>query len=171
MSFSNTSALLVAAYVAPLILLGLLLLRTRLAQWQKALLLAFLPLFYIAHYQGLEDLVGWPSHERLPQTFALLGQQVREPDKQHGTPGYIRLWVRAEGEERSRLYQMAYSKDMHQRLADAKQRQARGIQQIGRQVAATGNERASGQPVETIRFEDRQTPRPPAKASEPETRP
>jgi len=166
-TFIETPALLVAAYLAPLFLLGLLLLRARLAQWQKALLLAGLPLFYVAHYHGLDDLLGWPSHKPPPETFVLLGQQVREPDKGAGKAGYIRLWIQAEGEERSRLYQLAYSKDLHQRLAMAMQRQAQGVQQIGKQVAAASDEpHATMEQAVKIHFEDREAPRLPAKSAE-----
>ena len=168
MTFIETPALLVAAYLAPLLLLGLLLLRARLAQWQKVLLLASLPLFYVAHYHGLDDLVGWPSHAPLPETFVLLGQQVREPDKGAGMAGHIRLWIRAEGEERSRLHQLAYSKDLHQRLAIAMQRQARGIQQIGKQIAAASDAPQTTAKAGNIDFEDREAPRLPAKAPETE---
>jgi hypothetical protein len=165
----ETPALLVAAYLAPLILLGLLLARAGLAQWQKVLLLTVLPLIYIAHYHALDDLVGWPSHAPLPETFELLGEQIREPDKRDGTTGYIRLWIRGEGEERSRLYQMPYSKDLHQRLSIAMQRQARGIQQIGRQVnpASSAPQTAEkAEEISNIHFEDHKALRLPTKAAE-----
>ena len=58
--------MLTLAYLLPVLLLGLLLLRADLVHWQKGLLLAALPVFYIVHYLAIANLGGWPSTQTLP---------------------------------------------------------------------------------------------------------
>lgn len=158
--------ILILAYLLPVALLGLLLDRSRLRQAHKALLLALLPLFYIGHYLGIGELAGWPSDSPLPEQFILLGQKITEPDKRTQQPGNIQLWIQAADDEPSRLYQLPYSKDMHQQLVSAAQRQANGRQQVGRRTS--GSQQGQGEPqgaTEQYRFEDRRTRRPPAKSA------
>jgi len=157
----ETELVLSLAYLLPVALLALLLFRARLAHWQKGLLLAVLPLFYIAHYHALHDLAGWPSLQPPPDRFELLGQEVREPGQHGDADGYIRLWVRVDGEPRSRLYQLPYSREMHQRVAQAAQRQADGHPQNGIRTGGAGE--STPTPGDHFSFEDRKIRRPPAK--------
>lgn len=159
-----TPPILVVAYLLPMLLLALLLLRNRLRQWHIALLLAVLPLFYILHYQGVGELAGWPTTETLPDRFRLLGQQVTEPDRRSGDAGNIRLWVQAEHQASSRLYQVPYSRELHQQLATAEKRASQGMQQEG--VRRRGGENSQGAPGERderIEIRDRPRTSPPSK--------
>jgi hypothetical protein len=157
----NHQSLLIIAYLLPVVLLSLLLLRNPPREKTKWLLLACLPIFYIGHYLGIQQLYGWPSTATLPDKFILLGQQIIEPDKQKNTTGYIDLWVQAESAETPRLHRLPYSKTLHQQLSDAQQRQTKGKVQQGERISGgqpnTGKEKSTG---DQLRFSDRKIQRP-----------
>lgn len=147
--------MLVVAYLLPLILLALLLLRCPLSQPVKIALLLALPLFYIGHYLGLETLPGWPADTSPPDGFLLLGERIEQPDKASGTPGRIELWALPPGSQRSRLYELPYTRSLHEKLVDAEQRRSDGHPQQGRRqqggsVAKPDSNDVGG----TWRFED-----------------
>ncbi len=147
--------ILVVAYLLPLVLLTLLLLRCPLSQPARVALLLALPLFYIGHYLGLETLPGWPVPAPPPDGFVLLGERIEQPDKASGNPGRIELWALPPGSERSRLYELPYSRDLHEELVKARQRSSDGHPQQGRRrqggtVANRENRDIGG----TWRFED-----------------
>lgn len=160
--------ILSAAYIVPLIFLALLMTQcTRIDVLQKIALLVLLPIFYLLHYHSLLGLPGWPSHQTLPDTFTLISQQIKEPDKRTNYPGHIWLWVQAEQNDTSRLYEMPYTKALHKKLAAASQRQSAGKQQQGRKTS--GNTNTSGGSTDkdnTLIFSDKKTYRPPAKINQ-----
>ena len=163
----SLQTLLILAYLLPLVLLALVLVHASLRQWQKVLILLLLPLFYIGHYLGTEQLAGWPSQQTPPAEFRLLGQQISEPDKREGTAGFIRLWTQQPGAQRSRLYELPYSKQLHQQLVAAQARQAQGKQQMGRRKGgAAGKPAEDGSAPAQYEFFDRKAPRPPAKSTD-----
>lgn len=155
---------LTLAYLLPVLLLAVILLRAQLAQWHKAALLALLPLFYVLHYTGISNLSGWPTTQALPERFILLGQQVTQPDKRSGTPGHIHMWVQTLDGRRSRLYVLPYSRQLHQKLVTAEARAGQGLQQVGiRHSTNKGSQPQAGSERGEIDFEDRQRNRLPAK--------
>jgi hypothetical protein len=156
-------ATLIAAYILPLLLVAFLLARSPLRQWQKALLLAALPVFYVLHYHAIAELRGWPTEQALPERFRLLGQQVTQPDKRSGDPGNIRLWVQVDSGRPSRLYQLPYSRKLHQQLAAAEMRAAKGRQQVGRRNGNNGPRSEASAPEQRIEFSDLPRTSPPAK--------
>ncbi len=146
--------LLILAYLLPVLLAAVLLLRCRLPQWTRVLLLLALPLFYIGHYLGLKTLPGWPSADPLPTRFELLGERIQTPDAAAGTGGYIELWVLPQDAKVSRLFRLPYSRVMHERLRKARQQRAEGKRQQGvREAGATPGE-GSPQPGSEWRFRD-----------------
>lgn len=124
--------ILVLAYLLPLVLLALLLLRCPLSQPVKIILLLTLPLFYVGHYLGLETLPGWPADTLPPDGFVLLGERIEQPDRAKGTPGRIELWALPPGSRRSRLYELPYTLELHEKLVEAQQRSNDGHPQQGR---------------------------------------
>ena len=88
---------LVLAYLLPTVLVAWLLTKILNKHRRTAVvILTMLPLFYIGHYLLLEQLQGWPSTSRLPDSFRLIAYEALEPDKRTRDPGRILVWVQAD---------------------------------------------------------------------------
>lgn len=91
-----TGAILVLtlAYVAVAALLLNLNLATRQAGWLKAVAIVLVSGLYIGSWHGYRGLLGWPSHEPMPEIFRVLWISIEDPDKAKALPGSIYYWVR-----------------------------------------------------------------------------
>ncbi len=145
----NQDVLLSISYVLPLALLVWLWLDRRPGTAFKLLLTALLPLLYFLHWMGLQENRGWPSPQTLPLQFELLSADIVEPDPLKGVTGNIHLWVRplvkpeksVSGEnsrggiipagQTPRAYVLPYSRALHKKLFETKQRVAQGRSQMG----------------------------------------
>lgn len=145
-------------YVVPLALLALMLSRPRApARWAVILLLASLPLFYVAHYLLLQQLPGWPSDDTVPAEFELLAFDISEPDPASAYRGEILMWVRSGHDATPRVHRLEYRKSLHQALSNAGEMQAAGRPQVGHRVTAGTKPADAGgseRPGESIRFSD-----------------
>lgn len=166
-----TALVLGIGYLAPVVLLALLLAGGHNGRWRPAVtvVLLLLPLFYIAHYLGLQAIQGWPSNAPVPDEFQLLAFEVTEPERKNEHPGEILLWLRAAAGEPPRVHRLDYDGDLHTSLLEAGKRQSSGNPQQGRverggAAPASGEKRAGGQ---QIRFEDQPVLRPPPKDTSP----
>ena len=156
-------------YLLPVALVALLLVsEARRPRWLLPLVLASLPLFYIAHYRLMAGLQGWPSDAALPAEFRLLAYQVTEPDPQNGDDGQILIWALADGRTQPRVHRLAYDKGLHRSLVRAGQRQAEGRQQVGRRPAKPSTARPAqpGDGGPQVEFDDERPPALPAKAAD-----
>jgi hypothetical protein len=151
------------AYALPLAAGALLLAGAQPRRRIAGILLALLPLFYLLHYLGLEQLLGWPLAADPPQRFELVAEQVVEPDPRNGTDGAVFLWVREPGQDAPRAYQLPYAKPLHQQVAAAAQRRADGAPQVGERRRVEGQS-ASGDGGRVLTFRDRPAPSLPDKA-------
>jgi len=97
----------------------------------KILISLILPLIYFFHWQGLQQSKGWPSSQILPTQFELISADVVEPNQSKKISGNIHLWIRANEEISPRAYVLPYSRELHQRLFEAKQRSEKGRTQLG----------------------------------------
>ena len=164
--------LLVIGYLLPVVLMALLVTsETRRTPRLLTSLLIMLPPFYIGHYLLLQQLQGWPSNAPLPETFRLLSFQIREPDPQHDLAGQILIWIESDPQAPPRAHRLAYSKDLHQALVTAGQRQAEGKRQVGERRVEPRRARA-GRDTERsidglpIRFRDEERPTLPSKEAD-----
>lgn len=126
-------------YIVPLVVVAWIWLGRRFELRFRIIALVLLPLVYGAQWYGVESLEGWPTRNAMPETFELLGSDVREPDPSREDRGAIALWVRQEGDSRPRAYQLPYDRRLHEMLHAARQRLQQGIRQAGR---VGGRERA-----------------------------
>lgn len=128
----SAEAWLALLYVVPVaVVAGLLSTHSQRPRWLVSALLIALPLFYIGHFQMIQAIRGWPSDAALPDEFQLLAFRVNEPDTKSGDHGEILLWVQGLDDPRPRVHRLVYQKSLHIALANAGQRQATGISQIG----------------------------------------
>ena len=97
----------------------------------KIIISAVLPLIYYLHWMGLQQSKGWPSDQILPTQFELISADVVEPNQSKEIRGNIHLWIRLKDDGDPRAYTLPYSRDLHKRLFEAKQRTAQGRRQIG----------------------------------------
>lgn len=163
---TSQQLLLVLAYLLPIVLLAIILLRAPIKQAFKTLVLLSLPVFYVVHFYALSNLLGWPADQALPEPFVLMGHQIIQPDKRTDNPGRIILWARPPDSDQSRLYHQPYTRDLHQQLVASDFRKAEGKQQIGtRKDGGTGTPGDSQGGSDRIRIEDDKRKSPPPKAS------
>lgn len=154
------------AYVLPIALLALLL--TRIARRSHLLIiavLATLPAFYVAHYQLLETVQGWPSDAPLPEAFELIAFDIEEPRPGDKAGGEILLWVndRAAPAQGPRVHRLGYSRSLHESLVDAGERQRQGQPQVGRVASHADRPNAAADMRSPISFSSEQTSRLPEK--------
>ena len=92
--------------------------------------------FYLWHYNALQQYLGWPAEEGLPQRFEVISSFSVEPDLKRDQPGGIYLWVRdLDSDQRvPRSYHLPYHKPLHLKLGDIMQRQQKGERHVGTPV-------------------------------------
>ncbi len=61
--------------------------------WIKLVAVGVAALLYVATYEGLRQLMGWPTSAPMPDQFQVHWITIEEPDKQARTPGIIHYWV------------------------------------------------------------------------------
>ena len=144
----------ISLYVVPLVLIGLWLSKSNLTQRSKTLLLIGLPLLYVAHYVSTNALTGWPSTSSMPEDFTLISHHIDEPDKQKGDEGRIYLWINQDDNLVPRSFELAYDKELHQKLVETKSIRTDGQQVQGRQTAPSSySERWSASPASSLAIE------------------
>lgn len=138
---------LILSYAIPVAILVWLWLASRLSVRVKLLVTLALPLLYGLHWQGLQDVKGWPAYQPLPEEFELIAADVVEPKSGDGIEGAINLWIRPESDSEPRVHALPYTREMHKMLFETKQRMDGGQSQVGvlrnadsGQGAAIGNE-------------------------------
>ena len=97
----------------------------------KLVLTLLLPLLYFLHWTGLQHSKGWPSDQTLPARFELISADILEPNSLKEIKGSIHLWVRPKDNQPPRAYILPYSRGLHKKLFETKQRMAAGRTQIG----------------------------------------
>ena len=103
----------------------------------KIVISLLLPFIYYLHWTGLQNSKGWPSDQTLPTQFELLSADIVEPNQIKALNGNIHLWIRPSENGAPRAYILPYSRALHKRLFEAKERSAQGRVQIG---MLTGND-------------------------------
>jgi hypothetical protein len=156
MADSQHVILALIAYIAPIALLALAVSCSCRDSGRTAVIaaLVLLPLFYFTHYQLLQTLQGWPTRASLPPQFELIAFRVTEPLPGAGTDGEILLWAVADESPRPRVYRVDYTRELHEELIDAGERQQAGQPQSGRVVQRSRD--GNGGPAQ-LRFENKDT--------------
>lgn len=98
---------------------------------QKIMISLLLPLVYFLHWSGLQQTKGWPSDQTLPTKFELISADIVEPNQSKKIKGNIHLWIRPTDNGAPRAYILPYTRELHKRLFEARQRIAEGRTQIG----------------------------------------
>ena len=155
----------ISLYVVPLLLIGLWLSKSNLTQRSKTLLLIALPLLYIAHYISTNALTGWPSTSSMPEDFTLISHHIDEPDKQKGDEGRIYLWINQDDNLVPRSFELAYDKELHQKLVDTQSIRTNGQQVQGRQTATSSSSTNKSTGNASLSFSEKKKKAPPAKPS------
>lgn len=83
-----------------------------------------LPVFYAVHFAVLQSLPGWPSDAQLPDTFRLISFSITEPDRREDANGETLIWAQPIEASTPRVYRMPYTRELHDELRTAQQRQA-----------------------------------------------
>ena len=123
----------VLGYAALLFVALLALLWSRWPAWLKGLLVIGVTVLYFHGSTVINDLLGWPSDDALPERFVLLAAMVDEPNAKHA--GGLYVWVNTlqDGQvgAQPRAYRLRYTKEMHLRLNEGTQKMRGGISQMG----------------------------------------
>ena len=102
------------AYVFLLFLVLLAILKSELGPGLKLVLATLCLGFYLWHYDALQQFLGWPAQEGLPQRFEVISSFSVEPDLKRDRPGGIYLWVRDLDSDQTvpRSYYLPYHKPL-----------------------------------------------------------
>ena len=149
----NPSILAIAlAYAFLLFVILLAVLKSELRASLKLFLVALCAGFYLWHYDALQNYLGWPAGNALPQKFEMISGLVVEPDPRRDDPGAIYIWVRdLDGEQMvPRAYRLPYQKQMHRKVDDTLSKQRNGERQVGTPVSEGGSK------ITSIEFEPMQ---------------
>ncbi len=98
---------------------------------QKLFISLLLPLVYYLHWIGLQNTKGWPSDQTLPTKFELISADIVEPNQFKKIKGNIHLWIRPDDTGSPRSYILPYTRDLHKRLFEARERIQQGKAQLG----------------------------------------
>lgn len=125
------------AYVFLLFVVLLAILKSQLGAAPKLALAALCAGFYLWHYDALQNYLGWPAANALPQKFEMVSSLIVEPDLKRDEPGGIYLWVRDLDSERlvPRAYRLPYQKQLHRKVDDTMRKQRDGQRHVGTPVA------------------------------------
>jgi len=103
----------------------------RFSSRHKIIVSLLLPIIYYFHWNSLQETKGWPSDQTLPTQFELISADIVEPNAHERISGNINLWIRPSDNGPPKAYALPYSRDLHKRLFETKQRIAEGRRQIG----------------------------------------
>jgi hypothetical protein len=141
----------VAAYIVLAVLLLSLNLRASWTWWVKAGAIGVTTLFYAGSYVTISALLGWPTHDRLPENFQFVSSRIVEPDRATGEVGAIYLWIADLDEDnvpdaRPRAFELPYSDELANRINDAQNMRDEGIEVAGK--VEFGEEARQDKPLE-----------------------
>lgn len=119
------------SYVLPIALIIWLWFGNHLEKKGKLTLSLLLPVLYFFHWSGLQQSKGWPSDQLLPERFELISADIQEPNQLKKVTGNIHLWIRPDDNGSPRAFVLPYSRELHKKLFETKQRSAQGRTQMG----------------------------------------
>lgn len=133
------------AYAFLLFVILLAVFKSELRASAKFALAALCAMFYLWHYDALQNYLGWPAGNALPQKFEMIAGLIVEPDLKRDDPGAIYIWVRdLDGEQMvPRAYRLPYQKQLHQKVDDTLRKQRNGERHVGAPVSAGGGKTTS----------------------------
>ena len=121
------------------VLLGFLLivfnLRTKFHWLIKSTMIITVTFFCIFTYSSFKNLLGWPTKDFVPERFRLISAQIYEPNVILNSEGVIYLWITdmnsKSGLSTPRSFQLAYNKEIHERISKALVNIKNGVPQMG----------------------------------------
>ena len=93
-----------------------------------------------AHYDALQNYLGWPAGNALPQKFEMISGLIVEPDLKRDDPGAIYIWVRDLDDKQPvpRAYRLPYQKQLHLGVGETLRKQRDGQRHFGTPVSVGG---------------------------------
>lgn len=112
----------------------------------------------LAVWSPLDSYLGWSTREKLPTKFEIIWADIREPNNRTGDEGAIYLMVKVLKESRERgvldyrnkpveprLYELPYSRGMHQQMEEAQKMIANGETVAGENMSEADKQKQSPQ--------------------------
>jgi hypothetical protein len=115
---------------------------------------------------AMSSLYGWATRDRMPDKFLMKWNEVEPPNKRSGFPGSIKIWLGPYGawdkeskdnflsmfeykfySTETRLYQIPYTREMHEKMEKAKGRLKQGkpvVGERGNEGGKDGKEKGQG---------------------------
>ncbi len=131
------------AYVFLLSLVLLAIFKSEIGAGLKLVLASLCFGFYLWHYNALQDYLGWPAANGIPDNFELISSIVIEPNLKNDEAGGVYLWLRDLDTDQlvPRSFRLPYNKLLHQRVDDTMRRQQQGERFVGRPRAGGSGEK------------------------------
>jgi len=123
---------LAAGFILVLVILLLVLLKSDVKPLWKLVLVLIASGFYVLQYESLQQYMGWPADDSLPDKFVLIATDVREPNRKTGDVGIMYWWLRdsAGQDQPPRVYRLPYQAELHQKSQQVLQQQQAGSQYV-----------------------------------------
>ncbi len=142
--------ILLFAYLLVASLLLLVCFRTNFSKKSKSLFVLVVTVFYFVTWEGLFDILGWPTYEELPDKFKISWVVIQEPNKISKKEGGLYLWVRNLDESnrpfgQPRAYSLFWNEENHRRAQEALHRIKEGEQLNGRKTYGVLNKDNKGE--------------------------
>ena len=142
--------ILLFAYLLVASLLLLVCFRTNFTKKSKSLFVLVVTVFCFVTWQGLFDILGWPTYEELPDKFKISWVVIQEPNKISKKEGGLYLWVRNLDESnrpfgQPRAYSLFWNEENHRRAQEALHRIKEGEQLNGRKTYGVLNKDNKGE--------------------------
>lgn len=123
-------------YAALAALVLAIFLLTRLPTRIKLLCVILISGFYYITFLSLQELLGSPTQQELPEKFKFLSASVIGPDDKTGDPGRIYIWLNVlidnQPDPEPKAYSLPYNLELHASVEAALEKQRRGKKQLGR---------------------------------------
>lgn len=127
--------------------------------WVKMILIFAVPNFALVVWKTLDTYLGWPTPEELPDEFAVVWVEIREPNPKIGDEGAIYIWVRPHklesGKENDilgysyspnepRAYKLPYFRGLHEQMEKARRTIIKGRPVFGKRKGSESGSPGDG---------------------------
>jgi hypothetical protein len=140
-------------YVALAAMVLAIFLFTRIPTKVKLICVILVSVFYYITFFSLQELLGSPTKQELPEKFKFLSASVVGPNDKTGDPGRIYIWLNViidnQLDPKPKAYSLPYNLELHASVDAALEKLRSGKKQLGRpkKEGKNAQQRTSSQQV------------------------
>ena len=125
----------------------------------KLMMIFGVTIFYLASWETYKTILGWPSHEELPDKFNISWVVIVEPEKKTDKEGEIFFWLRdidsfEETSKIPRAYKLIWNEENHKKAQEALHKLKEGKRLNGRKSYGVINKDNEGKKSNAYELQD-----------------